>query len=50
MQIIIISIFSAIIKPEGRRVTMSFVSLLMIALYVSGLVAIRGNEMSVIVR
>ena len=48
--IIIITIFGAVITPDGSGVTMWFVALPMIALYAVGIVAIRRNEMSVILR
>ncbi|MGB5091510.1 MAG: twin-arginine translocase subunit TatC [Nitrososphaeraceae archaeon] len=48
--IIIITIFGAVIRPDGSGVTMCFVALPMIALYAVGIIAIRRNEMSVILR
>jgi sec-independent protein translocase protein TatC len=48
--IIIITIFGAVITPDGSGVTMWFVALPMIALYAVGIIAIRRNEMSVILR
>jgi len=48
--IIIITIFGAVITPDGSGVTMWFVALPMIALYAVGIIAIRRNKMSVILR
>jgi sec-independent protein translocase protein TatC len=48
--IIIITIFGAVITPDGSGVTMWFVALPMIALYAVGIIAIRRNEMTVILR
>ena len=48
--IIIITIFGAVITPDGSGVTMWFVALPMIALYAVGIIAIRRNEMSGILR
>ena len=48
--IIIITIFGAVITPDGSGVTMWFVALPMIALYAVGIIAIRRKEMSVILR
>jgi len=45
--IIIITIFVAVVTPDGSGITMRFVALPMIALYALGITAIRGNEMSV---
>jgi sec-independent protein translocase protein TatC len=42
--IIIITIFGAIITPDGSGVTMWFIALPMIALYVVGIVMIRRKE------
>ena len=46
--IIIISVFGAIITPDGSGVTMWFVALPMIALYAIGIIAIRRREDKVI--
>jgi sec-independent protein translocase protein TatC len=46
--IIIISVFGAIITPDGSGVTMWFVALPMIALYAIGIIAIRRREGKVI--
>ena len=48
--IVIITIFGAVITPDGSGVTMWFVALPMIALYAVGIIAIRRNEMTVILR
>jgi len=48
--IVIITIFGAVITPDGSGVTMWFVALPMIALYAVGIIAIRRNEMNVILR
>ena len=48
--IVIITIFGAVITPDGSGVTMWFVALPMIALYAVGIIAIRRNKMSVILR
>jgi sec-independent protein translocase protein TatC len=48
--IIIITIFGAVITPDGSGVTMWFIALPMIALYALGIIAIRRKEMSVIIR
>jgi sec-independent protein translocase protein TatC len=48
--IIIITIFGAVITPDGSGVTKWFVALPMIALYAVGIRTIRRNEMSVILR
>jgi sec-independent protein translocase protein TatC len=48
--IIIITIFGAVITPDGSGVTMWFIALPMIALYALGIVAIRRKEMSVIIQ
>jgi len=48
--IVIITIFGAVITPDGSGVTMWFVALPMIALYAVGIIAIRRKEMSVILR
>jgi sec-independent protein translocase protein TatC len=45
--IIIITIFVAVVTPDGSGITMRFVALPMIALYALGITAIGGNEMSV---
>jgi len=42
--IIIITIFGAVITPDGSGVTMWFVALAMIALYAVGIIAIRRKE------
>ena len=42
--IIIISVFGAIITPDGSGVTMWFIALPMIALYAIGIIAIRRRE------
>jgi Sec-independent protein secretion pathway component TatC len=47
---VIITIFGAVITPNGSGVTMWFVILPMIALYAFGIIAIRRKEMSVIIR
>lgn len=47
--IIIITIFGAVITPDGSGVTMWFVALPMIALYALGIIAIRRKEISVII-
>ena len=41
---VIITIFGAVITPDGSGVTMWFVALPMIALYAVGIVAIRRKE------
>lgn len=46
--IIIISVFGAIITPDGSGVTMWFIALPMIALYAIGIIAIRRKEDKVI--
>jgi sec-independent protein translocase protein TatC len=46
--IIIISVFGAIITPDGSGVTMWFIALPMIALYAIGIIAIRRREDKVI--
>jgi sec-independent protein translocase protein TatC len=46
--IIIITVFGAIITPDGSGVTMWFIALPMIALYAVGIIAIRRKEDSVI--
>ena len=46
--IIIISVFGAIITPDGSGVTMWFIALPMIALYAIGIIAIRRREGKVI--
>jgi len=46
--IIIISVFGAIITPDGSGVTMWFIALPMIALYAIGFIAIRRREDKVI--
>lgn len=46
--IIIITIFGAIITPDGSGVTMWFIALPMIALYAVGIVMIRRKEVSII--
>jgi sec-independent protein translocase protein TatC len=46
--IIIITVFSAIITPDGSGVTMWFIALPMIALYAVGIIAIRRKEDNVI--
>jgi sec-independent protein translocase protein TatC len=46
--IIIITIFGAVITPDGSGVTMWFVALPMIALYALGIIAIRRKENKVI--
>jgi sec-independent protein translocase protein TatC len=43
-EIIIITIFGAVITPDGSGVTMWFVALPMIALYVIGIFAIKRKE------
>jgi Sec-independent protein secretion pathway component TatC len=48
--IVIITIFDAVITPDGSGVTMWFVALPMIALYAVGIIAIRRNEMTVILQ
>jgi sec-independent protein translocase protein TatC len=48
--IIIMTIFGAVITPDGSGVTMWFIALPMIALYALGIMAIRRKEMSVIIR
>jgi sec-independent protein translocase protein TatC len=48
--IIIITIFGAIITPDGSGVTMWFIALPMIALYAAGIVMIRRKEVSIIMR
>ena len=48
--IIIITIFGAIITPDGSGVTMWFIALPMIALYAVGIVMIRRKELSTIMR
>ncbi len=48
--IVIITIFGAVITPDGSGVIMWFVALPMIALYAVGIIAIRRNEMTVILR
>jgi sec-independent protein translocase protein TatC len=48
--IIIITIFGAIITPDGSGVTMWFIALPMIALYAVGIVMIRRKEVSTILR
>ncbi|TLX87840.1 MAG: hypothetical protein E6L04_01925 [Thaumarchaeota archaeon] len=48
--IIIITIFGAVITPDGSGVTKWFVALPMIALYAVGIRTIRRNEMSGILR
>jgi len=48
--IIIITIFGAIITPDGSGVTMWFIALPMIALYAVGIVMIRRKELSIIMR
>jgi len=48
--IVIITIFGAVITRDGSGVTMWFVALPMIALYAVGIIAIRRNEMSGILR
>jgi len=47
--IIIISVFGAIITPDGSGVTMWFIALPMIALYAIGIIAIRRREDKVII-
>jgi sec-independent protein translocase protein TatC len=47
--IIIITIFGAVITPDGSGVTMWFVALPMIALYALGIIAIRRREREVII-
>ena len=46
--IIIITIFGAVITPDGSGITMWFVALPMIALYALGIIAIRRNEHKVV--
>ena len=46
--IIIITVFGAIITPDGSGVTMWFIALPMIALYAVGIIAIRRKEDTVI--
>lgn len=46
--IIIITVFGAIITPDGTGVTMWFIALPMIALYAVGIIAIRRKEGNVI--
>ena len=46
--IIIITVFGAIITPDGSGVTMWFIALPMIALYAIGILAIRRREDRVI--
>lgn len=46
--IIIITIFGAVITPDGSGITMWFVALPMIALYAFGIIAIRRNERKVV--
>ncbi|MFN2434435.1 MAG: twin-arginine translocase subunit TatC [Nitrososphaeraceae archaeon] len=46
--IIIITVFGAIITPDGSGVTMWFIALPMIALYAVGIIAIRRKEDNVI--
>ena len=46
--IIIITIFGAVITPDGSGITMWFVALPMIALYAFGIIAIRRNEHKVV--
>jgi Sec-independent protein secretion pathway component TatC len=48
--IVIITIFGAVITPDGSGVTMWFVALAMIAPYAVGIIAIRRNGMSGILR
>jgi len=48
--IVIITIFGAVLTPDGSGVTMWFVALPMIALYAVGIIAIRRKEISVILR
>ena len=48
--IVIMTIFGAVITPDGSGVTMWFVALPMIALYAVGIIAIRRNEISGILR
>jgi Sec-independent protein secretion pathway component TatC len=48
--IVIITIFGAVKARDGSGVTMWFVALPMIALYAVGIIAIRRNEMTVILR
>jgi Sec-independent protein secretion pathway component TatC len=48
--ILIITIFGAVITPDGSGVAMWFVALPVIALYAVGIIAIRRNEMTVILR
>jgi Sec-independent protein secretion pathway component TatC len=48
--IVVITIFSAVITPDGSGVTMWFVALPMIALYAVGIITIRRNEMTVLLR
>jgi len=48
--IVIITIFGAVITRDGSGVTMWFVALPMIVLYAVGIIAIRRNEMSGILR
>ncbi|TLX91723.1 MAG: hypothetical protein E6K97_02565 [Thaumarchaeota archaeon] len=48
--IIIITIFGAVITPDGSGVTKWFVALPMIVLYAVGIRTIRRNEMSGILR
>jgi len=47
--IIIISVFGAIITPDGSGVTMWFIALPMIALYAIGIIAIRRREDKVVI-
>jgi sec-independent protein translocase protein TatC len=42
-----ITIFVAVVTPDGSGITMRFVALPIIALYALGITAIRGNEMNV---
>jgi len=46
--IIIITVFGAIITPDGSGVTMWFIALPMVALYALGIIAIRRRENNVI--
>ena len=46
--IIVISVFGAIITPDGSGVTMWFIALPMIALYAIGIIAIRRREDKII--
>ena len=47
--IIIITVFGAIITPDGSGVTMWFIALPMVALYALGIIAIRRRENNVII-